>query len=121
MGKQQGLSPCQQQQSLCLQVHLVGPPWVTLPVPHRSLLLLCCFPSPGSLVLTSLHSLFSSPLWPQLRAFLTDVLIDQLPNLVEMQRFLSHLAVTEPAPPKKDLVLEQVSCSSSSTSPAALL
>nr|XP_047925989.1 zinc finger MYND domain-containing protein 10 [Anser cygnoides] len=43
-----------------------------------------------------------------LRAFLTDVLLDQLPNLVEMQRFLSHLAVTEPAPPKKDLVLEQL-------------
>ncbi|XP_071669210.1 zinc finger MYND domain-containing protein 10 isoform X3 [Patagioenas fasciata] len=45
----------------------------------------------------------------KLRAFLTDVLIDQLPNLVEMQRFLSHLAVTEPAPPKKDLILEQSS------------
>ncbi|NWX94341.1 ZMY10 protein, partial [Nothoprocta pentlandii] len=44
----------------------------------------------------------------KLRAFLTDVLLDQLPNLVEMQRFLSHLAVSEPAPPKKDLVLEQV-------------
>ncbi|NXN17364.1 ZMY10 protein, partial [Indicator maculatus] len=44
----------------------------------------------------------------KLRAFLTEVLIDQLPNLVEIQRFLSHLAVTEPAPPKKDLVLEQV-------------
>ncbi|NXF57335.1 ZMY10 protein, partial [Ciccaba nigrolineata] len=44
----------------------------------------------------------------KLRAFLTDVLMDQLPNLVEMQRFLSHLAVTEPAPPKKDLILEQV-------------
>nr|XP_025045284.1 zinc finger MYND domain-containing protein 10 [Pelodiscus sinensis] len=44
----------------------------------------------------------------KLRAFLTDVLIDQLPNLVEMQRFLSHLAVTEPGPPKKDLILEQV-------------
>nr|XP_032655206.1 zinc finger MYND domain-containing protein 10-like [Chelonoidis abingdonii] len=44
----------------------------------------------------------------KLRAFLTDVLIDQLPNLVEMQRFLSHLAVTEPVPPKKDLILEQV-------------
>ncbi|KFW65625.1 Zinc finger MYND domain-containing protein 10, partial [Pygoscelis adeliae] len=44
----------------------------------------------------------------KLRAFLTDVLVDQLPNLVEMQRFLSHLAVTEPASPKKDLVLEQV-------------
>ncbi|NXT78601.1 ZMY10 protein, partial [Zapornia atra] len=44
----------------------------------------------------------------KLRGFLTDVLIDQLPNLAEMQRFLSHLAVTEPAPPKKDLILEQV-------------
>ncbi|NXC77039.1 ZMY10 protein, partial [Anhinga anhinga] len=44
----------------------------------------------------------------KLRAFLTDILVDQLPNLVELQRFLSHLAVTEPAPPKKDLVLEQV-------------
>ncbi|XP_042717727.1 zinc finger MYND domain-containing protein 10 isoform X4 [Chrysemys picta bellii] len=44
----------------------------------------------------------------KLRAFLTDVLIDQLPNLVEMQRFLSHLVVTEPVPPKKDLILEQV-------------
>lgn len=38
--------------------------------------------------------------------------MDQLPSLVEMQRFLSHLAVTEPAPPKKDLVLEQVPCGS---------
>ncbi|XP_077040767.1 zinc finger MYND domain-containing protein 10 isoform X3 [Agelaius phoeniceus] len=45
----------------------------------------------------------------KLRAFLTDVLIDQLPNLVEMQRFLSYLAVTDPAPPKKDLILEQLS------------
>ncbi|NWR21896.1 ZMY10 protein, partial [Emberiza fucata] len=44
----------------------------------------------------------------KLRAFLTDVLIDQLPNLVEMQRFLSYLAVTDPAPPRKDLILEQV-------------
>ncbi|XP_064012581.1 zinc finger MYND domain-containing protein 10 isoform X2 [Pogoniulus pusillus] len=45
----------------------------------------------------------------KLRAFLTDVLIDQLPNLVEMQRFLSYLAVTEPAPAKKHLVLEELS------------
>uniref|UniRef100_A0A8D0G8T8 Zinc finger MYND domain-containing protein 10 n=1 Tax=Sphenodon punctatus TaxID=8508 RepID=A0A8D0G8T8_SPHPU len=44
----------------------------------------------------------------KLRAFLTDVLIDQFSNLVELQRFLSHLAVTEPVPPKKDLILEQV-------------
>lgn len=45
---------------------------------------------------------------PQLRGFLTEVLIDQLPNLVELQRYLAHLAVTDPAPPKKELILEQV-------------
>ena len=45
---------------------------------------------------------------PQLRGFLTEVLVDQLPNLVELQRFLAHLAVTDPAPPKKELILEQV-------------
>ncbi|XP_030061359.1 zinc finger MYND domain-containing protein 10 [Microcaecilia unicolor] len=44
----------------------------------------------------------------KLRGFLTDVLIDQLPNLVELQRFLGHLSISEPAPPKKDLVLEQI-------------
>lgn len=90
-------------------------------MPLKSLFLPCCFPSSDCLVLTSLRSLFSPPAWPQLRAFLTDVLIDQLPNLVEMQRFLSYLAVTEPAPPKKDLILEQVSCGFSFTSAAALL
>lgn len=45
---------------------------------------------------------------PQLRGFLTDVLVDQLPNLVDLQRFLAHLAVTDPSPPKKELILEQV-------------
>lgn len=44
----------------------------------------------------------------QLRSFLTEVLMDQLPNLVELQRFLAHLAVTDPGPPKKELILEQV-------------
>ncbi|XP_051841822.1 zinc finger MYND domain-containing protein 10 [Antechinus flavipes] len=44
----------------------------------------------------------------KLRALLSDVLLDQIPNLVELQRFLSHLAVTEPLSPKKDLVMEQV-------------
>ncbi|XP_035518068.1 zinc finger MYND domain-containing protein 10 isoform X2 [Morone saxatilis] len=44
----------------------------------------------------------------KLRGFLTEVLIDQLPNLVELQRYLAHLAVTDPAPPKKELVLEQI-------------
>uniref|UniRef100_A0AAX7TC81 Zinc finger MYND domain-containing protein 10 n=1 Tax=Astatotilapia calliptera TaxID=8154 RepID=A0AAX7TC81_ASTCA len=44
----------------------------------------------------------------KLRGFLTDVLIDQLPNLVDLQRFLAHLAVSDPAPPKKELILEQI-------------
>lgn len=44
----------------------------------------------------------------QLRAFLTDTLLDQLPNLADLQGFLAHLALTETQPPKKDLVLEQV-------------
>ncbi|XP_072276450.1 zinc finger MYND domain-containing protein 10 [Pyxicephalus adspersus] len=44
----------------------------------------------------------------KLCSFLTEVLVDQLPNLVELQRFLSHLSVSEPAPPKKELILEQV-------------
>ncbi|KAM8755978.1 zinc finger MYND domain-containing protein 10 [Acanthopagrus schlegelii] len=44
----------------------------------------------------------------KLRGFLTEVLIDQLPNLVELQHYLAHLAVTDPAPPKKELILEQV-------------
>ncbi|KAM9859162.1 zinc finger MYND domain-containing protein 10 [Aulostomus maculatus] len=44
----------------------------------------------------------------KLRGFLTEVLIDQLPNLMELQRFLAHLAVTDPEPPKKELILEQI-------------
>ncbi|XP_075997520.1 zinc finger MYND domain-containing protein 10 [Genypterus blacodes] len=44
----------------------------------------------------------------KLRNFLTEVLIDQLPNLMELQRFLALLAVQDPGPPKKWLVLEQV-------------
>nr|XP_020771458.1 zinc finger MYND domain-containing protein 10 isoform X1 [Odocoileus virginianus texanus] len=44
----------------------------------------------------------------QLRAFLTDTLLDQLPSLADLQAFLAHLALTEAQPPKKDLVLEQI-------------
>ncbi|XP_068838708.1 zinc finger MYND domain-containing protein 10 isoform X2 [Capricornis sumatraensis] len=44
----------------------------------------------------------------KLRAFLTDTLLDQLPNLSDLQGFLAHLALTEAQPPKKDLVLEQI-------------
>ncbi|XP_068170900.1 zinc finger MYND domain-containing protein 10 [Antennarius striatus] len=44
----------------------------------------------------------------KLRSFLTEVLIDQLPNLMELHRFLAHLTMIEPAPPKKELILEQI-------------
>lgn len=44
----------------------------------------------------------------QLQAFLTDILLDQLPNLADLKGFLAHLALVETQPPKKDLVLEQV-------------
>ncbi|CAJ0968020.1 unnamed protein product, partial [Ranitomeya imitator] len=37
----------------------------------------------------------------KLRSHLTEVLIDQLPNLSELQRFLSHLSVSDAAPPKE--------------------
>lgn len=52
--------------------------------------------------------------WPsldilQLQAFLTDTLLDQLPNLADLKGFLARLALVETQPPKKDLVLEQVS------------
>ncbi|KAL0978711.1 hypothetical protein UPYG_G00174190 [Umbra pygmaea] len=44
----------------------------------------------------------------KLRVFLTEVLIDQLPNLLELQRFLSHLSMTDSTPPKKYLIVEQI-------------
>ncbi|XP_058493514.1 zinc finger MYND domain-containing protein 10-like [Solea solea] len=44
----------------------------------------------------------------KLRGFFTEVLVDQLPNLVELHRFLANLSVTDPAPPKKGLILEQI-------------
>ncbi|XP_001378645.2 zinc finger MYND domain-containing protein 10 isoform X2 [Monodelphis domestica] len=44
----------------------------------------------------------------KLRGRLNDVLLDQIPNLIELHRFLSQLALTEPHPPKKDLVMEQI-------------
>lgn len=71
--------------------------------PQPSLGLLC----PLTLWSAPLHTGFS--LTPfQLRAFLTDTLLDQLPNLADLQGFLAQLALAEPQPPKKDLVLEQV-------------
>lgn len=69
-------------------------------------------PSPGppcSLTLWSAPFHIGLPCTPlQLRAFLTDILLDQLPNLADLQGFLAQLALAEPQPPKKDLVFEQV-------------
>ncbi|XP_057343140.1 zinc finger MYND domain-containing protein 10 isoform X2 [Manis pentadactyla] len=63
--------------------------------------------SPWSRCRRALLSLVSlAPL--QLRAFLTDTLLDQLPNLADLQGFLAHLALAETQPLKKDLVLEQI-------------
>ncbi|XP_005110410.1 zinc finger MYND domain-containing protein 10 [Aplysia californica] len=44
----------------------------------------------------------------KLRSYLTEVLLDQMPVLGELQRNLEHLAIMDPPPAKKDLVLEQV-------------
>ncbi|XP_006511693.1 zinc finger MYND domain-containing protein 10 isoform X1 [Mus musculus] len=44
----------------------------------------------------------------KLQAFLTDTLLDQLPNLADLKGFLAHLSLAETQPPKKDLVLEQI-------------
>ncbi|XP_052575937.1 zinc finger MYND domain-containing protein 10 isoform X2 [Peromyscus californicus insignis] len=44
----------------------------------------------------------------KLQAFLTDILLDQLPNLADLKGFLAQLALAETQPPKKDLVLEQI-------------
>ena len=37
-----------------------------------------------------------------------EVLLDQLPYLAELQRFLENLSVLEPPQEKQDLVIEQV-------------
>ncbi|CAL9704879.1 unnamed protein product [Knipowitschia caucasica] len=44
----------------------------------------------------------------KLMSFMTEELIDQLPALMHLQRFLAHLSTTEPAPPKRGLILEQI-------------
>ncbi|KAK3579403.1 hypothetical protein CHS0354_029711 [Potamilus streckersoni] len=44
----------------------------------------------------------------KLRSFLTEPMLDQIPVLGEMQRFLEHLSMMDPPPPKKDVLLEQV-------------
>ncbi|XP_013417861.1 zinc finger MYND domain-containing protein 10 [Lingula anatina] len=44
----------------------------------------------------------------KLRSYLTEVVLDQMPVLSELQRFLEHLSMMDPPPAKKDLVLEQI-------------
>ncbi|CAF0933407.1 unnamed protein product [Adineta steineri] len=44
----------------------------------------------------------------KLRAHLNEVVLDQMPHLIQMQRFLEQLSFMEPPAVKKQLVLEQV-------------
>ncbi|XP_028397548.1 zinc finger MYND domain-containing protein 10-like [Dendronephthya gigantea] len=44
----------------------------------------------------------------KLRGYLNEILLDQIPNLIDLQRYLEHLAVLELPIAKRDLVLEQV-------------
>ncbi|XP_050413386.1 zinc finger MYND domain-containing protein 10 [Patella vulgata] len=44
----------------------------------------------------------------KLRAYINEMLLDQLPILGELQRYLEHLSMMEPPAAKQDLVLEQV-------------
>lgn len=44
----------------------------------------------------------------KLRSYLTEPMLDQIPILGEMQRYLEHLSMMDPPPPRKDVILEQV-------------
>ncbi|ESO83594.1 hypothetical protein LOTGIDRAFT_179706 [Lottia gigantea] len=44
----------------------------------------------------------------KLRGYINEMLLDQLPILGELQRYLEHLSMMEPPPVKQDLVLEQL-------------
>lgn len=44
----------------------------------------------------------------KLRTFLNEVLLDQLPMLTALRRYLEEISMSESAPPKHDLVLEQI-------------
>ena len=43
-----------------------------------------------------------------MRSHLNEVIIDQIPNLAALQRFLEQLAVSEPPPYKSSLIIEPV-------------
>ncbi|CAF0725701.1 unnamed protein product [Didymodactylos carnosus] len=44
----------------------------------------------------------------KLRSYMNDVILDQMPNLIDLQRFLEQLSFMEPPLVKKQLVIEQV-------------
>ena len=44
----------------------------------------------------------------QLRGFMNEVLLDQIPSLIDLQRYLEQLSIMEPPAMKKDIILEQV-------------
>ncbi|EDO41750.1 predicted protein [Nematostella vectensis] len=44
----------------------------------------------------------------KLRGYLNEILLDQIPSLVDLQRYLEHLAIMEPPATKRDIILEQV-------------
>lgn len=56
-----------------------------------------------------MNYLLNFNIYLQLRAHINEVLIDQIPNLAALLRFLEQLAVTEPPAYKMDLVIEQIS------------
>ncbi|XP_015778337.1 PREDICTED: LOW QUALITY PROTEIN: zinc finger MYND domain-containing protein 10-like [Acropora digitifera] len=45
----------------------------------------------------------------KLRGYMNEVLLDQIPSLMDLQRYLEQLAIMEPPAIKKDIILEQVS------------
>ncbi|ESN99688.1 hypothetical protein HELRODRAFT_176448 [Helobdella robusta] len=44
----------------------------------------------------------------KLRPMLNDFILDQMPVLIELQRFLDQLSIFEPEPPKSALIIEQL-------------
>jgi len=43
-----------------------------------------------------------------MRPYLSEILLDQIPSLIELQRYLDQLAIMDPPSVKRDLILEQV-------------
>ena len=56
----------------------------------------------------SLQSAITLKCLLQLRSYLTEPMLDQIPILGEMQRYLEHLSMMDPPAPRKEVILEQV-------------